>query len=94
MTNIIDKAADRLRGRWHQGWMGDTRGDGSVCLIGALCVAAEVSRASDIPHNVKKALRAELGHVDLVGFNDNPSTSEETVLLLMKKASARLDEAS
>lgn len=105
--NIIDKAADRLRGRWQKGELGDYTGDGDVCPIGALgwamgsdyeSRALGMDRVWTSPElrTLNRVLREEsLGRFDAVqSFNDDLSTSEEDVLLLMKKASARLDEAT
>lgn len=104
--NVIDKAIERLSGRWCKAqWLSD---DGNVCLSGAL---KEVSRnerdvVNPVQYEALKALvvdtilaedlcptwRLKPGGGMILWFNDDPSTTEEDVTLLMKKASARLDE--
>ena len=90
MSNLIDRAADRLRGRWHQG--GWTDHEGNVCVMGALCIGADQIEAIEAAITaLNDVARAEFG-INAIEYNDHRSTSEEDVLLLMKKASALLDE--
>lgn len=93
MTNPLDLAADRLRGRWQQGALGDFTGDGPVCANGAiLCVVGREQTWAG--HSMDCLLRAIHQHSSnprhhcISAFNDDPSTTEEDVLLMFKRASA------
>lgn len=86
--NVIDQAAERLRGHWMQGRYNDE--NGNMCLLGAMnWYHKQFAPACGF---IVHELRA-IGYIDgIADFNDDPSTTEEDVLLLMKRASARLDE--
>lgn len=89
--NIIDKGIRRILS---DGWWKD--GDDTTsghCITTSLaydCNSNDQSAAWD-------AIKAELGVErleDVWAFNDAPETSREDALLLMKRASERLDEQS
>lgn len=93
--NVIDKAIEELRGNWWQaGQPSDWAKPGS-CIILALDAAAE--NDSSVFFEGANACAEELGVEEaheLADFNDAPTTTEEDVLLLMKRASARLEADS
>lgn len=95
---IFDRAADRLRGRWMKGDLADD--DGNVCTVGALLAVGLdaalvwearqllwVIVARDYPDRCEGAFIE--GTAD---FNDHPDTTEEDVLLSLKKASVEWSE--
>jgi hypothetical protein len=91
--NIIDRARERIeRDGWVQGSFGD---DGHpVCLFRALKLEGHTP---DERLGAYAAVDAELPMFALgriTKFNDDPSTSLEDVLLVLKRASARLDGAA
>lgn len=93
--NVIDRARERIeRGGWCRGGYGDYEGDGPVCVMGAL-KAVDRYRSLD-----GLALRTIADEIDDWGFttvpewNDDPATSYEDVILTLKRASVRLDEAT
>lgn len=95
--NVIDRAADRLRGHWCKGKLRDN--NGNVCMVGALKAVTETPDHDLISDHALPAIQAiehviatEYGNYGLPSFNDLDWTTEEDVLLVFKKASALLDE--
>lgn len=90
--NVIDRARERIeRDGWYQGAMHGP--DGSHCILGALSKECDIVDREGTLHPAAVALQEETGHA-IAPFNDAPSTSVEDVLLVLKRASARLDEMS
>lgn len=102
--NVIDRARERIE---RDGWWSQSTGRSDGASQDALCVgnALDVEAAFDrgVQRPAVDAVCAELGHEPAAWnrsirriwrFNDDPSTSLEDVLLVMKRASARLDGAS
>lgn len=96
--NIIDQAADRLRGRWCKGeWIAD---DGAVCLSGAVNQTAEFNDRFAIKEHIARTIQREHPrYADLetqpgllLMFNDAKDTTEEDVLLVLKHAAVDYDE--
>lgn len=97
--NVIDRAIDRLaRGGLNQdGTYGDmSQDDTPLCIIGALKAVGEDNAQYSLPRDlIRQEVRAECDNPKMFipTWNDDPGTSLEDVLLVMKRASARLDEA-
>lgn len=88
--NPLNLAADRLRGRWMQGHLGDIHGDGPVCATGAI----HATITSRVQRRLAWSLLCEVitPHWKILQFNDTASTTEEDVLLAFKRASVLWDE--
>lgn len=92
MTNVLDAAADRLRGHWIQ--HDQTGPRGGVCAVGAVyAVTGDHELAFRATVALSGACFDDHG-VGLIAFNDRADTTEEDILLVFKKASARMDEAA
>lgn len=93
--NIIDRGIERIKTHgWAQGMTEASRGP-------KLCMMTSLGGDTESPMPAIRALCAELqiapkGSMPdiekLWAFNDDPSTTLEDVLLVLKRASARLDE--
>lgn len=91
--NLIDKARESLAGNWHQGSYDGPNGTG--CVLNHFDRATG-GRTIKSPHFetwlfVDSFARTEAG-TNIYAFNDDPSTTEEDMLLFLKKASVAYDE--
>jgi hypothetical protein len=75
------------------GTYGDVEGDGPVCIRGAL-LAVGVRMHDAEMYAVNDVYEATPDNPVVIQFNDDPNTSMEDALLLLKQASAHFEEAS